>query len=182
MVNVAKHALSSKVFSPRSLKHENYCPDTFYYYWVYVTGSGILSLVEVHCWRHKTCAESDVIKFARNVNWISAHWLKSFKASPQEYDAAFSMVTFTFFICTPHVRSTKRDAMNQSNDSLSNLYMLFISINGNEDGKSCWYGTPEGTFSSLFLSCAHRLLTRFNNIITRLNYLLCRTHKLIILF
>ena len=44
------------------------------------------------------------------------------------------------------------------------------------------YGTPEGTFSFLFLSCAHRLLTRFNNIITRLNDLLCRTQKLIIVF
>ena len=39
----------------------------------------------------------------------------------------------------------------------------------------------EGTFSFLFLSCAHKLLTRFNNIITRLNDLLGRTHKLIIL-
>ena len=31
------------------------------------------------------------------------------------------------------------------------------------------YGTPEETFSFLFLSCAHKLLTRFNNIMTRLN-------------
>ena len=44
------------------------------------------------------------------------------------------------------------------------------------------YGTPEETFSFLFLSCAHKLLTRFNNIITRLNDLLCRMHKLFILF
>ena len=44
------------------------------------------------------------------------------------------------------------------------------------------YGTPEGTFSFLSLACAHKLLTRFNNTITRLNDLLCRTHKLIILF
>ena len=48
--------------------------------------------------------------------------------------------------------------------------------------KVVFYGTPEGTFSFLFLSCAHKLLTRFNNIITRLNDLLCRTHKLIISF
>ena len=47
---------------------------------------------------------------------------------------------------------------------------------------SDYYGTPEETFSFLFLSCAHKLLTRFNNIITRLNDLLCRTHKLFILF
>ena len=47
---------------------------------------------------------------------------------------------------------------------------------------SKWHGTPEGTFSFLFLSCAHKLLTRYNNIITRLNDLSCRTHKLIILF
>ena len=33
-----------------------------------------------------------------------------------------------------------------------------------------------------FLSFSYKLLTRFNNIITRLNDLLCRKHKLIILF
>ena len=32
------------------------------------------------------------------------------------------------------------------------------------------------------LSCAHKLVTPFNNIITHLNDLLCRMHKLIILF
>ena len=64
-----------------------------------MTGSDILSLVEVQCWRHKTWDESDAIKFARNVNWISAHLLNSFKASPEEYDAAFLMVSFTFCIC-----------------------------------------------------------------------------------
>ena len=41
------------------------------------------------------------------------------------------------------------------------------------------YGTPEGTFSFLFLSCMHKLLTRFNKIITRLNDLLCRLNKII---
>ena len=40
----------------------------------------------------------------------------------------------------------------------------------------------KGHFLSFFLSCAHKLLTRFNNIITHLNDLLCRTHKLFILF
>ena len=44
--------------------------------------------------------ESEVIKFARNVYWISAQWLNSFKASSEEYDAAFLMVSFFFFICT----------------------------------------------------------------------------------
>ena len=44
------------------------------------------------------------------------------------------------------------------------------------------YGTPEGTFSVLFLSCTHKLLTRFDNIITRLNDLLSRSNKLFILF
>ena len=44
------------------------------------------------------------------------------------------------------------------------------------------YGTPEGTFSVFFLSCTHKLLTRFDNIITRLNDLLCRLNKLFILF
>ena len=45
-----------------------------------------------------------------------------------------------------------------------------------------FYATPDGTFSFLFLSCAHKLLIRFNNIIhvTRLNDLLCRTHKIFI--
>ena len=42
-----------------------------------------------------------------------------------------------------------------------------------------YYGTPEGTFSFLFLSCTHKLLTRFNNIITRLNDLLCRLNMII---
>ena len=64
-----------------------------------LTGSDILSLVEVQRWRHSTWGESDVIKFARNVNWISAHWLNSFKVSPEEYAAASLMVSFTFFIC-----------------------------------------------------------------------------------
>ena len=54
----------------------------------YVKGSDILSLVEVQRWRHKTWDESDVIKFARNVNWISMHWLNSFKTSPEKYGAA----------------------------------------------------------------------------------------------
>ena len=45
-----------------------------------------------------------------------------------------------------------------------------------------FYGTPEGTFSVLFLSCTHKLLTRFDNIITRLNYFLSRSNKLFILF
>ena len=40
------------------------------------------------------------------------------------------------------------------------------------------YGNPEGTFSFLFLSCAPKLLTRFNNIITRLNDFICRSNKL----
>ena len=44
------------------------------------------------------------------------------------------------------------------------------------------YGTPEGTFSVLFLSCTHKLLTRFDNIIIRLNDLLSRSNKLFILF
>ena len=65
-----------------------------------VTGSDILSIVEVPRGRHKTRDESDVIKIARNVNWISAHTLNSFKASPEEYDAASLMVSFTVFICT----------------------------------------------------------------------------------
>ena len=47
---------------------------------------------------------------------------------------------------------------------------------------SKWHGTSVGTFSFLFLSCAHKLLTRFNNIITRLNDLLCHSNKLLILF
>ena len=45
-----------------------------------------------------------------------------------------------------------------------------------------YYGTPEGTFSVLFLSCTHKLLTRFDNIINRLNDLLSRSNKLFILF
>ena len=44
------------------------------------------------------------------------------------------------------------------------------------------YGTPEGTLSVLFLSCTHKLLTRFDNIITRLNDLLSRSNKLFVLF
>ena len=55
----------------------------------YETGSGILSLVELQRWLHKTRGESDVTQFARNVNWISTHWLNSFKPPPEEYDAAF---------------------------------------------------------------------------------------------
>ena len=51
---------------------------------LYVTGSDILSLVKVQRWRLKTWDESDVITFACNVNWVSAHWLNSFKASPEE--------------------------------------------------------------------------------------------------
>ena len=96
-----------------------------------MTGSDILSLVEVQRWRHKTWDESDVIKFARNVNWISAHWLNSFKVSPEEYDAAFLMVSFTFCICILsdlfHIldRSMVRDVFNQSNKSLSNLYAIY---------------------------------------------------------
>ena len=41
------------------------------------------------------------------------------------------------------------------------------------------YLITEGTFSFLFLSCTHKLLTRFNNIITRLNDLLCRLNMII---
>ena len=60
---------------------------------------------------------------------------------------------------------------------------LFPLVNAmKESDYIVYYGTPEGTFSFLFLSCAHKLLTRFNNIITRLNDLLCRMHKLVILF
>ena len=98
-----------------------------------------MSFVEVQRWRHKMWDESDVIKFAHNVNWISTHWLNSFKASPEEYDAAFLIVSLTFFICTlsdffSHFRSMKRDAINQSNDCLSNLYTIY----SNEDEKSSW--------------------------------------------
>ena len=39
------------------------------------------------------------------------------------------------------------------------LETLFEDDNVKARGK---YGTPEGTFSFLFLSCTHKLLTRFN--------------------
>ena len=64
------------------------------------TGSDIFSLVEVKRWRHKTWDESDVIKLARDVNWISAHWLNSFKASPEEFNGVFHFLhlhSFRFF-------------------------------------------------------------------------------------
>ena len=57
-----------------------------------------------------------------------------------------------------------------------------IVIEKRKTKKSDIYGTPEGTFSVLFLSCTHKLLTRFDNIITRLNDLLSRSNKLFILF
>ena len=51
-----------------------------------------------------------------------------FKASPEEYDAAFLMVSFTFFVCIfSHFGSIKRDAVNQSNECLSNLYAIYSS-------------------------------------------------------
>ena len=54
---------------------------------------------------------------------------------------------------------------------------LFVRHN-----KSFEYGTPEGTFSFLFLSCTHKLLALLKIIKTRLNDLLCRSNKLNILF
>ena len=57
-----------------------------------------------------------------------------------------------------------------------NVYIIIHKIS------TISYGTPEGTFSVIFLSCTHKLLTRFDNIITRLNDLLSRSNKLFILF
>ena len=99
-----------------------------------------LTFWEVQCWRLKTWGESDVVKFAHNVNWISAHWLKSFKASPVEYDAAFLMVTFTLFICTLseffHILDQWKEMPLARVMKVYPTCMLFIPINGNEDGKS----------------------------------------------
>ena len=110
--------------------------------WLYVTGSDILSLVEVQCWRHKTWDGSDVIKFARNINWISTHWLNNFKESPEEHDAAFLMVSFIFFNCTLseffHILDQWKEMPWTRVMKVYPSYMLFIPINGNEDGKSGW--------------------------------------------
>ena len=109
---------------------------------IYVTGSDILSLMEVQHWHHKTWDESDIIKFARNFNWVSAHWLNSFKASPEEYDAAFLMASFTFFICTLseffHILDQWKEMPLTRVMKIYPTCMLFIPINGNEDGKSGW--------------------------------------------
>ena len=106
---------------------------------VFVTGSDILSLVEVQRWRHKTWDESDVIKFARNVNWISAHWLNSCKASLEEHDAAFLIVSFTFCTC---ILSEFYHILDQWKEmSLTRVMevylacMLFTPIYGSEEGK-----------------------------------------------
>ena len=108
----------------------------------YVTGSDILSLVEVQRWRHKSWDESDVIKFAHNVNWISAHWLNSFKASPEEYDAAFLKVSFTFCICIFseyfHILDQWKEMSLTRVTKIYPTCMLFTPINVNEDGKSGW--------------------------------------------
>ena len=105
----------------------------------YVTGSDILSHVEIQLWRHKTWDESDVIKFARNVNWISAHWLN--KASPEEYEAAFlKIVSFTFCICILsdffHILDQWKVVSLTRVIKVYPTYMLFTPINGKEDGKS----------------------------------------------
>ena len=108
----------------------------------HMTGSDILSLVEVQHWHHKWCDENDVIKFACNDNWNSAHWLSSFKASPDEYDAAFLMVSFTFFICILseffHILDQWKGMSLTRVIKVYPICMIYIPINGNEDRKSGW--------------------------------------------
>ena len=74
--------------------------------------------------------ESDVKKFARNVNWISAQWLNRFKAPYEESEAAFLMASFTFFYLhsfriSSHFRSMKRNAIHQSNERSFHLYTIY---------------------------------------------------------
>ena len=107
---------------------------------IIVTGSDILSLVEVQRRCHKTWDKSDVIKFAGNVYWVSAHWLNSLKVSPEEYDAAFWKVSFTFCIC---ILSDFFHILDQWKEMslVIKVYptcMLFTPVNGNEDGKLDW--------------------------------------------
>ena len=93
-------------------------------------------------WRHKTWDESDVIKSAHNVNWISAHWLNNFKLSPEEYDATFLMVSFTFCICIlsefVHILDQWEKMTLTRVITVYQTCTLFTPINGNEDEKSDW--------------------------------------------
>ena len=69
----------------------------------------------------KTWGESDVMKIARNVNWISVHWLNSFnhhlKSMMQHFQWCLSFSSSALFQIFSHFWSMKRDAMNQSNES-----------------------------------------------------------------
>ena len=89
----------------------------------------------------------------------------------------------TYRICLYVFNSSvgMRTEWNETGNNSEWFHIYFIHIQ-TKIFYSTFYGTPDPTFSCLFLSCAHKLLIRFNNIITSLNDLLCRTHKFFILF
>ena len=95
-----------------------------------MTGSDILSIVEVQRWRHKTRDESNVIKITLNVNWFLVWFLFYSPSTHFRSFRARSVNLATLFLGKP----TGSLPVLSAHSFASNWQLLFLSQRKRENG------------------------------------------------